>query len=330
MLFKKKQEMIWDRKTIDYLEIKSEPIRIRMHIYNYGYFEADVECGKWCKVSIELKAEDWLCFNCNEVVILQTDEIDDLIGLTNRLLRKEVKEPEEIWFYEPALEIKAYQIESSRNEETFLYMEWTVYDTVRFTLYKEEIKALNKYLKRVRAGMTEPEEEKDKSKRVIEIFNGYNEPTDMFFYSEKTQMGFSVSEDVESELLETILIKYFDENLAKNIDREGFETEFDHWNKNYYAQDRAREICEEVLNIAYLMETDFENYEENTLFDQIKSSLSTLTLCDSSSPDHGEESYESIKRNIDVAVNFYRRFALELEELLEYMDPYDLVVVEGP
>lgn len=330
MLLKKNQGMIWDRKTVEYLEMVSEPICIKMHIYNYGYYESDAECGKWCKVSIELKADDWLYFKCDEMEILETDEIDDLIELTDRLLRKEVKEPEEISFYEPALRIKAYQSVLSRNEETFFYMEWTVYDTVRFTLYKEEIRALNKYLKRVRAGITEPEEDQDKNKRVLEIYAGHNDPTDVFFYSEKTQIGFSVSEEVESELLETILAEYFDKSLAKNIDREDFEVEFDPWGKNYYTREGIRDIGEEVLNIAYLMETDFENYGENEMLDRIKRGLSTFTLCDSGSQDYGEQSSDSIKRNIDVAVSFYRRFALELEELLEHMDTYDMIVVEGP
>ena len=147
--------MIWDREKVDCLELQLGPASLRLHIHGYGYEYDDVG-GDWCKVSMELKAEDWLYFKADEEEMIASMDIDELIYQLEQLTQEKMNEEWVSCFCEPAISIKLYQIFSERENEMFLYMNWSIYDWITFTLYKEDISLVLEYLRKVKAGKTEP------------------------------------------------------------------------------------------------------------------------------------------------------------------------------
>lgn len=160
--------MIWDREKVDCLELQLGPASLRLHVHGYGY-EYDEDGGDWCKVSMELKAGDWLYFKADEEELIDSSDIDELIYQLERLTQRKMNEEWVSFFSEPALEIKLHQIFSERENEMFLYMDWSIYGWITFTLNNDNIALVLDYLRKVKAGKTEPE-------RLEERMNTNKEP----------------------------------------------------------------------------------------------------------------------------------------------------------
>ena len=123
---------------------------------------------------MELKAEDWLYFKADEDEMIASMDIDELIYQLEQLTQGEMNEEWVSCFCEPALSIKLHQLFSEQDSEMFLYMDWSIYGWITFTLNNENIALVLEYLRKVKAGETDlPKVIEAKNKRRRELEKKY-------------------------------------------------------------------------------------------------------------------------------------------------------------
>ena len=129
------------------------------------------------------------------------------------------------------------------------------------------------------------------------------------------------------------LKKYFDENLLYNRERydecEGYIHHFEFYlTDNFYTYETLEKMCDEILDVARLLETDYNNAQ----LDSIKEFFSVFYLCDREDPDYQNRntSKEAMQRHIGAVIDFYRRFVDRLRIMMKNNQDTDLISVMGP
>ena len=183
--------------------------------------------------------------------------------------------------------------------------------------------------------------------RIIEIKEG-NDPSSYFDFTpviiEKTS---KITEDDTKYLEEKFVIeegdiecflfyflkKYFDEDLLYNRERYdecgGYIRHFEWYlTDNFYTYETLEKMCDEILDVARLLETDYDNPQ----LDGAKEFFSIFYLCDMEDPDYQNRntSNEAIQRHIGVVTDFYRRFAKRLRKMMKNNPNANLISVMGP
>ena len=183
--------------------------------------------------------------------------------------------------------------------------------------------------------------------RIIEIKEG-SDPSSYFDFTpviiEKTS---KITEDDTKYLEEKFVIeegdiecflfyflkKYFDENLLYNRERydecEGYIHHFEFYlTDNFYNYETLEKMCDEILEVARLLETDYNNVQ----LDGVKEFFSVFYLCDREDPDYlnRNTSKEAMQRHVGVAIDFYRRFVDRIRKMMKNNPNTDLISVMGP
>ena len=129
------------------------------------------------------------------------------------------------------------------------------------------------------------------------------------------------------------LKKYFDENLLYNRERYndcgGYIRHFEFYlTDNFYTYETLEKMCDEILDVARLLETDYDNAK----LDSIKEFFSVFYLCDREDPDYQNRntSREAMQRHIGAVIDFYRRFVERLRKMMKNNPNTDLISVMGP
>lgn len=138
--------------------------------------------------------------------------------------------------------------------------------------------------------------------------------------------------DIECFLF-CFLKKYFDERLLYNRERYdecgGYIHHFEWYlTDNFYTYESLEKMCDEILDVARLLETDYDN----TKLDSIKDYFSVYYLCDKEDQDYQNcnSSKEAIQRHVGVAIDFYRRFVERLRKMMKNNPNTELISVMGP
>lgn len=129
------------------------------------------------------------------------------------------------------------------------------------------------------------------------------------------------------------LKKYFDENLLYNRERYdeygGYIRHFEFYlTDNFYTYETLDKMCDEILDVAQLLETDYDNAQ----LDSIKDFFSIYYLCDEEDPDYQncDSPKEAIQRHVGAAIDFYRRFVDRLRKMMKNNPSTELISVVGP
>lgn len=143
--------------------------------------------------------------------------------------------------------------------------------------------------------------------------------------------------DVEC-FLQYFFYKYFDMSLPCNkyrhdecmyISERFGKVEFEWWlEHNFYTYIQAERMCAEIEWAADTLEKDFGNI----YLEPIMKNFSIFYMTDKDNPDHiaGVTNLETIKRNIDCVVDFYRRFTGYLRKMMKENPDFDYISIMGP
>lgn len=142
---------------------------------------------------------------------------------------------------------------------------------------------------------------------------------------------FSIEEgDVEC-FLAHFFYKHFDKELIYNKQRyedglgfiEGFEWYLTY---NFFTYERIRDLAEDIDRTAELLRTDFDN----PALAEVMKSFSIYYMCPSNDKDYIEGNLANIKEHIDVVIDFYKRFAKRILQMLDNNPDTDLISIMGP
>lgn len=137
--------------------------------------------------------------------------------------------------------------------------------------------------------------------------------------------GFSVHEDDVIEYLAYFLLKHFDSNLNYNylyrVYAEFYEKDCDvefEWNvvENFYTYSVAEKMCQDILRITELLNTDYENPELLEFKKQLKL--------------RSKEVNPNVVYYIDIITDFYERFVKRMRKLMKQYPAYNTLTVSGP
>lgn len=142
----------------------------------------------------------------------------------------------------------------------------------------------------------------------------------------------SIDELDIGEFLYYFLIRYFDEEYPyKDIRGDGVGNSFE-WNLEYniYTYETVNRMLADIEHCSKLLKTDYDNPE----LDELKKRFSYYTF------DTDENKYkkkfsarkekETIRNNINLAVDFYDRFILRMKSMMKYAPDYNLISFMGP
>ena len=120
------------------------------------------------------------------------------------------------------------------------------------------------------------------------------------------------------------LYKYFDQSIQDDDhDRDGF----DGYGGNLYSRESMRKIIEEIRETVALLQTDFDNPKLAV----IKKHFSPYTFSPETSGKLSEKKKNELYReNVDLAIDFYTRFANRIESMLIEQTDCDLISFAGP
>ena len=138
----------------------------------------------------------------------------------------------------------------------------------------------------------------------------------------------SIDDSLCRSFLSPMLYKFFDPKIQqRNALWEDEPAVFDWYGVNLYTMASMRNMIAMLQETAKLLEEDYDN----TCLDKIKKGFCAYDFCSSESLVAGDEE-TFVRRNIGVAIDFYRRFAYQLSILLEEAcrDGCDWVKVVGP
>lgn len=180
----------------------------------------------------------------------------------------------------------------------------------------------------------------------IEIVEGHD-PSSYFLFSpamfketgeevlwdEAVEMdeGFSIEEGDIYCFLSYFLYKYFDENLTYNKRRyeygEGYVSGFEWYlTDNFYTYDVLNEMVKEILEVASLLESDYNNPR----LDDIKKKFSIFYMCPRSDADYFNRDASAIQKHISVVIDFYHRFSKRITSMMENNKNTTVISIMGP
>ena len=143
---------------------------------------------------------------------------------------------------------------------------------------------------------------------------------------------FSIEEEDVYCFLSYFLNKYFDEKLISNWERYDYSScEYIHcfeWNltHNFYTYATMEHMMDEITEVSELLKKDYDN----EILKPIKKQFSTYYMCSCEDPDHGSSDPETIKRHVEVVIDFYHRFVHRVRKMMENNKETDLMSIMGP
>ena len=134
----------------------------------------------------------------------------------------------------------------------------------------------------------------------------------------------SVDDSYIGEFLIEFLYKYFDQSIQDNDhDRVGF----DWYGGNLYSRESMQNIVEEIRETAILLRTDFDNPK----LAEIKKHFSPYTFSPETSGKISEKKKNEVyRKNVDLAIDFYTRFADRIDSMLAEQPDCDVISFAGP
>lgn len=142
---------------------------------------------------------------------------------------------------------------------------------------------------------------------------------------------FSIEEGYIDCFLSYFLYKYFDANLTYNKRRyeyymgyiSGFEWYLTH---NFYTYDVLNEMVKEILEVAALLESDYNNPR----LDDIKKKFSIFYMCHQRDVDYINGDDNAIQKHISVVIDFYHRFSKRITSMMENNKNTTVISIMGP
>lgn len=158
----------------------------------------------------------------------------------------------------------------------------------------------------------------------------------------------SIDEDAVEYFLQFFLRKHYNRNLSvkykKLADPEYYKEEFE-WNleHNVYTYDGVRKMLREIRESANLMEKDFHDVSLDKVKENFPHWLNDIAWASfgdyRKNDEHGEraewvrgKSWESCWEDADIAavVDFYRRFCIRMEKMMECSPEFREISFKGP
>ncbi len=142
---------------------------------------------------------------------------------------------------------------------------------------------------------------------------------------------FSIEEgDVEC-FLAHFFYKHFDNELIYNKrrfkDGLGFINGFEWYlTYNFFTYESVRALAEDIDSVAELLKADFDN----PALTDAKKSFSIFYMCPSDDKGYIEVNSASIRKHIDVVIDFYKRFANRILKMLDNNPDTDLISIMDP
>ncbi len=177
--------------------------------------------------------------------------------------------------------------------------------------------------------------------REIEIIKGHDDgscfwimPINNDINSELLAEEISIEEEYVWHFLSCFLIKYYDKNLKQNTDRKWCSNEFE-WNleHNCYTYSAIRTMLDDIRKVIKLLQTDYDN----PYLAPFKERFCILYMLECNSPLHDKamrvtdaERNKMVRDNIQVVIDFYERFIVFMENILENAKDYNLISFMGP
>ena len=142
--------------------------------------------------------------------------------------------------------------------------------------------------------------------------------------SDYDNCGMSVDDSYIGEFLIEFLYKYFDRSIQDNDhDRVGF----DWYGGNLYSRESMQNIVEEIRETVILLRTDFDNPK----LAEIKKHFSPYTFSPETSGKISEKKKNEVyRKNVDLAIDFYTRFADRIDSMLAEQPDCDVISFAGP
>ena len=142
--------------------------------------------------------------------------------------------------------------------------------------------------------------------------------------SDYDNCGMSVDDYFVHEFLSTFLNKYFDPDIQEDDhDLDGF----DEYGGNLYTRESMRKIVEEIREAVILLQTDFDHPG----LAEIKKHFHPYTFSGKMGGALSEEEKNDLFReNIDLAIDFYTRFADRIASMLAEQPDCDVISFAGP
>lgn len=147
------------------------------------------------------------------------------------------------------------------------------------------------------------------------------------FHSHLLRDEISIQEDIADSCLKYWFYKYYDKNYDYNLRRP--ESLFENNNnfewyltENYYSYSTMEKMCEEILEVADLLETDYNNQS----LDEIKKSF--FVPYKISKDERQDDDY--IKTHAYLFIDFYRRFVSKIRKIMNRNKDTDVFTITGP
>jgi len=142
--------------------------------------------------------------------------------------------------------------------------------------------------------------------------------------SDYDNCGMSVDDSYIYEFVIEFLYKYFDQSIQdEDHDRDGF----DGYGGNLYSRESMEKIVEEIRETVSLLQTDFDN----PMLGEIKKNFSPYTFSPETSGKLSEKKKNELyQKNIDLAIDFYIRFADRIESMLVEQPDCNVISFAGP
>lgn len=179
----------------------------------------------------------------------------------------------------------------------------------------------------------------------IEIKEGHDSSSYFWFRPVTVKLGEKIRDEDVTELDEEFSIEesdvecflayffynHFDNELIYNKrrfeDGLGFINGFEWYlTYNFFTYESVRALVEDIESVAELLKADFDN----PALTDVKKSFSIFYMCPSDDKDYIEENSANIGKHIDVVIDFYKRFAKRILQMLDNNPDTDLISIMGP
>lgn len=136
--------------------------------------------------------------------------------------------------------------------------------------------------------------------------------------------GMSIDDMIVSEYLSEFLYKYFDPSIQERNEYD--ESGFDWYGGNLYTFETMRKMLDDIYATIDLLQTDYNNPQ----LDKIKSHWPIYKYTEKSHDELSDEELNELRKNhVPIAISFYERFCLRMENMLK-IPGNDLMSFAGP
>lgn len=182
-------------------------------------------------------------------------------------------------------------------------------------------------------------------RKEIEIIEGHDYSSYFWFRPVRVQLHekirdedvieldeeFSIEEEDVDCFLAHFFYKHFDNELVYNKRRyEDFEDFISGfvWNLtyNFFTFEGIRALAADIEHAAELLKT---NYDDPAL-EEVTKRFSIYYMCPRDDIDYIEGNFENIRSHVDVVIDFYKRFAKRILQMLDNNPDADLISIMGP